>query len=122
MDKKMIKNKKLSEIIIEMAKQLLKMPNAVPSSEAAHVALLLASVAWNREVVGDVFQINKEYSHAIKDMEKHNPNLWNELVALDCETMISHLRKYKRRNYRSDAREITSCGTNERGNIQVTWK
>ncbi len=108
--------------MIEMAKQLLKMPNKVPSSESAHVALLLASVAWNREVVGDDFQNNKEYSYAIKDMEKHNPNLWNELVSLDCETMISHLRKYKRQNYLSDTREITSCGTNERGNIQVTWK
>jgi len=118
----MVNNKKLSEIMIEMAKQLLKMPKGVPSSESAHVALLLASVAWNREVVGDDFQKNKEYTYAIKDMEKHNPNLWNELVSLDCETMISHLRKYKRQNYVSDEREITSCGTNERGNIQVTWK
>ncbi len=85
--------------MIEMAKQLLKMPNEVPSSESAHVALLLASVAWNREVVGNHFQNNKEYGHAIIDMEKHNPNLWNELVSLDCETMISSLREYKRNNY-----------------------
>ena len=107
--------------MIEMAKQLLKKPSRVPSSESAHVALLLASVAWNREVVGDDFQNNKKYSYAIKDMEKYNPNLWNELISLDCETMISHLRKYKRQKYPHDAREITSCGTNERGNIQVTW-
>lgn len=113
--------KKLSEIMIEMAKQLLKMPNKIPSSESAHVALLLASVAWNREVMGGDFQSNKEYGYAIKDMEKHNPNLWNELVSLDCETMISHLRNYKRQNYLYDTRKITSCGTNERGNIQVTW-
>ena len=118
----MIKNKKLSEIMIEMARQLLKMPNKVPSSESAHAPLLLASVAWNIEVAGDDFQKNKEYIYAIKDMEKNNPNLWDELVSLDCETMISYLRKYKRQNYLSDAREITSCGTNERGNIQVTWK
>lgn len=108
--------------MIEMAKRLLKAPNRVPSSESAHLALLLASVAWNREVVGDDFQNNNEYVYAIRGMEKNNPNLWNELVSLDCEGMISHLRKYKRQNYPSDAREITSCGTNERGNIQVTWK
>jgi len=34
--------------------------------------------------VGDGFQNNKEYIYALKDMEKHNPNLWNELVSLDC--------------------------------------
>jgi len=118
----MIKKNKLSEIMIEMAKQLLRIPNSIPSSESAHVALLLASVAWNREVVGDDFQNNREYRYAIKHMEKDNPDLWNELVSLDCETMISHLCKYKRQHYLTDAREISSCGTNERGNIAVNWK
>lgn len=108
--------------MIEMAKQLLKMPDKTPSSESAHAALLLASVAWNREVVGDNFQINKEYTYLIKDIEKHDSNFWNDLVSSDYEAMISHLRKYKRQNYLFDTREIASCGTNERGNIQVTWR
>lgn len=118
----MAKNKKLSEIIIEMAKQILKMPNSVPSSGSAHVALLLATIAWNREVIGDDSQNNRNYQHAIKLMEADNPKLWNELISSDCEAMISHLRKYKRQHYLSDVREIISCGTNERGNIQVSWK
>jgi hypothetical protein len=53
--------KKLSEVMIEMAKQLLKKPQEIPSSEPFHVALLLATVAWNREVVGDDFQSNDQY-------------------------------------------------------------
>ena len=58
---KMKKNEKLSEIMIEMAKELLKKPGETPSGEPFHIALLLTSVAWNREVVGDDFQNNKEY-------------------------------------------------------------
>ena len=108
--------------MIEMAKQIFKMPDKIPSSESAHAALLLANIAWNREVVGDDFQINKQYKHMVKDMEKYNSNLWNELISTDCESMISQLRKYKCQYYLFDMREITSCGTNERGNIQVTWK
>lgn len=107
--------------MIEMAQQLLKMPDKIPSSESAHVALLLANVAWNREVIGDDFQINKQYSYLIKEIEKYDSNLWNDLVSTDCEAMISQLRQYKRQNYLFDTREITSCGTNERGNIQVIW-
>ena len=107
--------------MIELAKQLLKMPDRTPSSESVHVALLLASVAWNQEVVGNDFQINKQYNYLIKEIEKHDLNLWNDLISSDCKTMISQLRHYKRQNYLFDTREITSCGTNERGNIQVTW-
>lgn len=108
--------------MIEMANELLEKSSETPSSEPFHIALLLASVAWNREVVGDDFQINKEYNYVIKDIEKHKPNLWNEFVSSDCEAMISNLRKYKCQNYLFDTREITSCGTNEKGNIQVTWE
>jgi hypothetical protein len=43
--------RKLSEIMKEMAGTLLRNPAGVPSSEAVHVALLFANVAWN-ECVG----------------------------------------------------------------------
>jgi hypothetical protein len=38
----------LSAIIKEMSLTIFGHPEAVPSSEAAHAALLLAHVAWNR--------------------------------------------------------------------------
>jgi hypothetical protein len=104
---KMIENKKLSEIMIEMAEQILERLNKVPSNESAHAALLLASVAWNQEIMGDAFQDNKQY---------------NDVIKMKHYTMISCLRKYKRRSYPSDTRKIISCGTNERENVQVTWK
>ena len=39
-----------SEIMKEMSETLLRNPGAVPSSEAAHVALFFANVAWNESV------------------------------------------------------------------------
>jgi hypothetical protein len=42
--------RKLSEIMKEMSETLLRNPGGVPSSEAAHVALFFANVAWNESV------------------------------------------------------------------------
>ena len=39
--------RKMSEILKEMLEVLLRSPKAVPSSEANHVALFFANVAWN---------------------------------------------------------------------------
>ena len=39
---------KMSQIMKSMAETLLGHPERIPSSEAAHAALLFASVGWNR--------------------------------------------------------------------------
>ena len=44
-------SRKMSDIMKEMMEQLLRDPKAVPSSEASHVALLFANVAWNECLV-----------------------------------------------------------------------
>ena len=41
---------KMSDIMKEIMERLLRDPQAVPSSEAAHVALYFANVAWNERV------------------------------------------------------------------------
>ncbi len=43
-------NKKMSEILMEMTERLLRHPSAAHSSEAAHVALMFANIAWNKAV------------------------------------------------------------------------
>jgi len=92
-----------------------------PVSHFMSQKLLLATVAWNREVVGDDFQSNDQYYDLIRAIEKHDPVLWDDLVSSDCEAMISKLREYKRNKNLFDTREIVSCGINERGNIEVNW-
>ena len=51
--------RKLSEIMKEMSERLLRNPGGVPSSEAAHVALFFANVAWSESVVEVKAQVDQ---------------------------------------------------------------
>jgi len=68
--------RKMSEIMKEMAERLLRHPSEVPSSEAAHVALMFANIAWN-ECVG-LDRAREDYRSAWEPIESENPELWNE--------------------------------------------
>ncbi len=97
---------KLSAIMIEMAKCVLKNPDKLPSSGAAHTALLLASIAWNREVLDERFQFDTQYLVLINEFEKECGAFWDELRATNCETLITFLRDYKKQHYPDDKRMI----------------
>jgi hypothetical protein len=74
--KTMTQPRKMSEIMKEMSERLLKKPDAVHSSEAAHVALMFANIAWN-ETVGLV-PARKGYRSAWESIEAENPEMWSE--------------------------------------------
>ncbi len=59
-----------------MSERLLRNPGGVPSSEAAHVALMFANIAWN-ETVG-LGHARKGYRSAWEMIEAENPELWSE--------------------------------------------
>lgn len=63
--------RKLSEIMKEMSETLLRNPGGVPSSEAAHVALLFANVAWNESLGIDVARVG--YRNGWETIEAENP-------------------------------------------------
>ena len=46
----MTSHPKMSEIMKDMSEQLFRNPGGLPSSEAAHVALMFANIAWNETV------------------------------------------------------------------------
>ena len=62
-----------------------------PSSEAAHVALLFANVAWN------------------------------ELKLNDIDAMIDELVEYKKAHFPNDRRRILICGGTPHSTIHVEW-
>ena len=69
--------RKMSEIMKEMLELVLRNPKAVPTSEASHVALFFANVAWN-ECVG-LDHAREGYRNVWETIEADNPELWNEL-------------------------------------------
>jgi hypothetical protein len=112
------KERKLSEIMKEMSETLLRKPTGEPSSEAAHVALLFANVAWN-ECIG-MDHARDGYRNVWETIESENPALWNEFKSNDIDAMIDELVRYKKAHYPDDQRRILVCGMVP-GKVHVEW-
>ena len=110
--------RKMSEIMKEMSETLLRKPGGVPSSEAAHVALLFANVAWNESVGLD--HAREGYRNVWETIEAENPQLWNEFKSNDIDAMIDELVRYKKAHYSDDRRRILVCGMVP-GKVHVEW-
>lgn len=112
------KPRKMSDNMKEMAELLLRHPNKVPSSEAAHVALLFANVAWNESVGLD--RARDAYRAVWETIEAENPALWNEFKSNDIDAMMDELVRYKKSHYPDDQRRILICGMVP-GKVHVEW-
>ena len=112
----MIVLQKMSEIMKELALTSFRAPQAVPSSGAAHAALLFAQVAWNRALGHDM----QAYKELLKVFLRSNPNLWSELRSRDAETLIETMRQAKEQRYVADRRVVIVCGMRD-GNVHVEW-
>src|SRR5216683_1488077 len=110
--------RKLSEIMKEMSELLLRNTRGVPSSEAAHVALFFANVAWNESVGMD--GAREGYRNVWNTIEAENPELWNEFKSNDINAMIDELVRYKQTHYPDDRRRILTCGIPD-GKVRVEW-
>jgi len=109
--------KKMSEIMKEMADRILSKPADLVSDEAAHVALFLASAAWNNVKCSG--RRRMPYRAAIRKIAGKRDirqDLKNEPDAL-----LAELEEFARKNYPDDHREIVVCGTTPRGTIRVEW-
>ena len=89
--------RKMSEIMQEMSERLIRNPAGSPSSEAVHVALFFANVAWN-ECVG-LDHAREGHRNVWQSIEADNPALWNELKSNDIDGMIDELVEYKKAHY-----------------------
>jgi hypothetical protein len=110
--------RKLSEVLKEMAGTLLRDPGAVPPSEAAHVALLFATVAWNESV--GLGHAREGYRNVWETIKAENPALWDEFKSSDIDALIDELTRYKQAHYPDDRRRILTCGIPD-GKVRVEW-
>jgi phosphomannomutase len=111
-------DRKLSDILKEMAETVMRDPRKVPSSEAAHVALFFANAAWN-ECVG-LDGAREGYRNVWETIEAENPALWNEFTSNDINEMIDELIKYKKAHFPDDQRRILTCGIPD-NKVRVEW-
>ena len=116
-DKRKSKEPKLSAIIKRIAMKMLKKTKKPPSSEAAHAALLLTHLGWNRALGYPEF----EYEYLLESFEAERPSFWQELKSNDPEYLISVAEKEKLRFWPHDRRVIVVCGMRA-GNVRVEWQ
>ena len=110
--------RKMSEMLKEMSEVLMRNPDKPPSSEAAHVALFFANLAWN-ECVG-LDHARDGCRNVWEEIEADNPTLWNEFKSNDINAMIDELVRYKQEHFPDDKRRILTCGI-PHGSIRVEW-
>jgi hypothetical protein len=110
--------RKMSEMLKEMSEVLMSNPQEPPSSEAAHVALFFANIAWN-ECVG-LDHAREGCRNVWEEIEADNPTLWNEFTSNDIDGMVDELVRYKQEHFPDDKRRILTCGI-PHGSIRVEW-
>jgi len=113
------REKKLSEIMKEMALSLLKDPDAIPSGPAFLAALILSSAAWN-SAVGDTVLCDK-HLELLEKIDWSGVTPWTELRSHDTEQIVAELVEYKREHYSNDLRHIIATELRSDGNIRVHW-
>jgi len=110
---------RLSEIIKEMALQVLKDIAAIPSAPAAQATLLLASVAWNC-AIGDN-SMREKHRELIDQIDWEGMTPWEELRSSDTEQLITELVDFKREHYPNDLRRVVATEMSPEGNVLVHW-
>jgi len=109
---------KMSEVMKEMAEQLLRDPDTVQSSEVFSLALMFANFAWN-ECTGLDYP-RESYSPGWEAIEARDPNVWDDFKSTDIDELIDELVEYKRQHFPEDQRRILVCGF-VRGSVKVKW-
>src|SRR5262249_10230709 len=87
-------------------------------SEAAHVALCFANVAWNESV--GLGQAREGYRNVWETIEAENPAPWGEFKSSDVNALIDELIRYKKVHHPDDRRRILTCGIPD-GKVGVEW-
>jgi hypothetical protein len=112
--------RKLSDILIEIAMQGLKSPSAA-HSEVMHPLMWLAHVAWNREVAAPEY-LHGQLEGVLAKFGIEESVLSGDLISGDWSSLVERMRAYKRIRFPEDTRFITMCAYTPRGTLRVEFK
>jgi hypothetical protein len=110
--------RKLSEIIKEMACRVLRQPNTSPSFAAGESAVILAAAAWNA-ALGDA-TLRERRDELLRQLRSIGEP-WGELRTTDADRLIAELIEHKQAQYADDRRHIMAFGANPEFNVMVEW-
>lgn len=110
-----MKEKNLSNIVIEMAQQILSKKNCSP--ESIDIAVNIVHVAWNFS--HEKYKDDPGYIFSVREVQERIGSENNELISNDVENMTKILMNYKLKKYPNDRRNIIICEF-KNGNVSVT--
>lgn len=110
---------KLSERVKEMAIQLLKNPEAIPTEPAFVAALMIATAAWN--IATGFIVPRDEYRKIVDQIDWGSVEPWAELRSNDINKLVAELVEYKKKHYSNDHRRLVGTQMSPKGNIRVHW-
>ncbi len=117
---KMMNQRKLSDILIEIAMQGLSSPGH-GHSVVMHPLMWLAHVAWNREVRDPNYML-KETPSMLSKFYIPSDTLQSHLISVDWSVVVERMREYKRERFPDDTRFITVCAYTPRGTLRVEFE
>jgi hypothetical protein len=100
-----MKEKKLTDIVIKMAQQILNEKN--PSPIAIGIAVNIVHIAWN--FAHKNYKDEPGYIFSVKEVQEQISSTNNDLISDDAEKMTKLLMLYKLENYPNDKRNIVIC-------------
>ncbi len=112
-------NRKLSDILIEIAMQGLK--NAkYKSSEVMHPLMFLSHIAWNI-VTKSPDYLEDSYRDGLSKLQISKRKLRTELTSTDWDGILQRMNEYKQIHFPDDKRVITFCGFTPQSTLRVEW-
>ena len=111
-------DRKLSDILIEIAMQGLKSPK-YGHSEVMHPLMLLSHVAWNRDTKSPDYL--DSYQDELAKFPIPKRKLRTELISDDWPTILQRMIEYKHARFPDDRRVITLCAFTPWGSLRVEW-
>ena len=111
-----MKEKNLSNIVLEMAQQILCKNNSSPA--AIDVAVNIVHIAWN--FAHEKYKDEPGYNFSVKEIQERIGSANNELISEDAEEMTKILMLYKLKKYPNDRRNIVLCEV-KNGDVRVAF-
>ena len=112
-------NRKLSDMLIEIAMQGLKSPK-YGHSEVMHPLMLISHIAWNRVTKSSDYMDGRYLSELAK-FPIPKSKFRQELISEDWEDILARMIEYKQARFPDDNRVITLCAFTPWGSLRVEW-
>lgn len=115
-----INDRKLADLLMEMAKSILRRPKRTPSEVSMAASIGLATAAWNASVLkGGAHKLADAVSNNL-DWEGMKP--WSEHCSGNVRDLIDVLVAYKQVHFPDDEREVLIAEMSPDGDLRVHWK